>query len=183
MAPSYYLNEYWFLIDVVMCHSPQSDFSVSAQATILYNKFENYTFKNTSTSPRGQWVNHWRVKTKSQSLLGNSIWRHTSGLTLAQVMACNLTRSAHELNLQPMFEDHCIKITTTSPRDQWVIVKSQSLPGNSIWRHTSGSTLAQVMACCLTAPSHYLNQCWLIVKGILWHSPKSYLTSAHELNP
>ena len=24
-----------------------------------------------------------------------------------------------------------------------------------------GSTLAQVMACCLTAPSHYLNQCWL----------------------
>ena len=24
-------------------------------------------------------------------------------------------------------------------------------------------TLAQVMACCLTAPSHYLNQCWLII--------------------
>ena len=23
----------------------------------------------------------------------------------------------------------------------------------------SGTTLAQVMACCLTAPSHYLNQC------------------------
>ena len=23
------------------------------------------------------------------------------------------------------------------------------------------STLVQVMACCLTAPSHYLNQCWL----------------------
>ena len=27
------------------------------------------------------------------------------------------------------------------------------------WRHRSGSTLAQVMACCLMAPSHYLNQC------------------------
>ena len=27
------------------------------------------------------------------------------------------------------------------------------------WRQRSGSTLAQVMACCLTAPSHYLNQC------------------------
>ena len=25
----------------------------------------------------------------------------------------------------------------------------------------SASTLAQVMACCLTAPSHYRNQCWL----------------------
>ena len=36
--------------------------------------------------------------------------------------------------------------------------------------HRSGSTLAQVMACCLTAPSHYLNQCWLIIRKVLWHS-------------
>ena len=26
------------------------------------------------------------------------------------------------------------------------------------------------MACCLTAPSHYLNQCWLIISEIPWHS-------------
>ena len=26
------------------------------------------------------------------------------------------------------------------------------------------------MACCPTVPSHYLNQCWLIIKGVLWHS-------------
>ena len=26
------------------------------------------------------------------------------------------------------------------------------------------------MACCLTAPSHYLNQCWLIITKVLWHS-------------
>ena len=31
-------------------------------------------------------------------------------------------------------------------------------PIDIIWRHGSRSTLAQVMACCLTAPSHYLNQ-------------------------
>ena len=37
----------------------------------------------------------------------------------------------------------------------------------------SGSTLAQVMACCLASPSHCLNQFWLIIKGILWHSPIS----------
>ena len=30
-----------------------------------------------------------------------------------------------------------------------------------IWRHRSRPKLAQVMACCLTAPSHYLNQSWL----------------------
>ena len=46
-------------------------------------------------------------------------------------------------------------------------------PSDAIWRQLSGSTLAQVMACCLTAPSHYLNQCWLIFKGTLWHSPVS----------
>ena len=32
-------------------------------------------------------------------------------------------------------------------------------PSVAIWRHRSWSTLAQVMARCLTAPSHYLNQC------------------------
>ena len=26
------------------------------------------------------------------------------------------------------------------------------------------------MACCLTAPSHYLNQCWLIISEVQWHS-------------
>ena len=43
-------------------------------------------------------------------------------------------------------------------------------PSDAIWWHRSGSTLAQVMACCLTAPSHYLNQYWLIISKVLWHS-------------
>ena len=28
------------------------------------------------------------------------------------------------------------------------------------WRHGIGSTMVQLMACCLTVPGHYLNQCW-----------------------
>ena len=43
-------------------------------------------------------------------------------------------------------------------------------PSDTIWWQRSGSTLAQVMACCLTAPSHYLNQCWLIISEVQWHS-------------
>ena len=39
-------------------------------------------------------------------------------------------------------------------------------PSDAIWRHKSGSTLAQVMACYLTAPSHYMNQCWLIISKV-----------------
>ena len=45
-----------------------------------------------------------------------------------------------------------------------------SWPSDAIQRHGSGSTLAQVMACCLTAPSHYQNQWWLIIGGVSWHS-------------
>ena len=51
------------------------------------------------------------------------------------------------------------------------VSKMNSLwPGDAIWRHVTMSTLDQVMDCCLTAPSHYLNQCWLIMGGAPWHS-------------
>ena len=49
----------------------------------------------------------------------------------------------------------------------FVLASFNSLrPSDTIWRHRSGSTLAQVMACCLIAPSHYLNQCWLIISKV-----------------
>ena len=47
---------------------------------------------------------------------------------------------------------------------------------NAIWQHRSGSILAQVMACCLTAPSNYLNRYWLIIGEVLWYSPESNFT-------
>ena len=40
-------------------------------------------------------------------------------------------------------------------------------PSETIWWHRSGSTLAQVMVCCLKAPSHCLNLCWL-VRNVVW---------------
>ena len=58
-----------------------------------------------------------------------------------------------------------IKMTVT--RRQWVNSWVNSLwHSDTIWRQRSGSTLAQVMACCLRALSHYLNQCWLIVSEV-----------------
>ena len=49
-------------------------------------------------------------------------------------------------------------------------------PSDTIWRQRSRSTLVQVMACCLKAPSHYLNQCWLIISEVLRHSPEGNFT-------
>ena len=40
----------------------------------------------------------------------------------------------------------------------WLMINSL-WPSDAIWWHRSGSAPAQVMACCLMAPSHYLNQC------------------------
>ena len=57
-------------------------------------------------------------------------------------------------------------------RDMWrYFIHFNSLgPSDAIWRQKTGSTLAQVIACCLTAPNHYLKQCWLIISKVLWHS-------------
>ena len=38
----------------------------------------------------------------------------------------------------------------------------------------------------LGAPSHYLNQCWLIFKGVLWRPPEvenNFTRNVHEFNP
>ena len=58
---------------------------------------------------------------------------------------------------------------------------TSSWPSDAIWRHRSGSTLVQVMACCLTAPNHYLNQCWLPISEVFWHSPDSNFLAGAEV--
>ena len=53
---------------------------------------------------------------------------------------------------------------------------------NSLWPndpmlwHRSGSTLAQVMAWCHPAPSHYLDWCWLTINKVQWLSSESNFT-------
>ena len=45
-----------------------------------------------------------------------------------------------------------------------------------IWWHRSGSILVEVMACCLMAPSYYLNQCRLLIRKVQWYPPESNFT-------
>ena len=56
-------------------------------------------------------------------------------------------------------------------------------PSFAIWWYRSASTLAQEMACCLMAPSHYLNQYWLIIKWV-WingsYKSADYLIKKHN---
>ena len=49
-------------------------------------------------------------------------------------------------------------------------------PNDAIWHHRTGPTLAKVMACCLPAPSNYLNQYWLFSHKNLSCSSKRLIT-------
>ena len=53
-----------------------------------------------------------------------------------------------------------------------------------IWRWGFWSILVQVMACCPMAPSHYLNQHWLIINEAVWHlfQGNIYLNT-QDINP
>ena len=46
----------------------------------------------------------------------------------------------------------------------------------AIWWQRSRSTLAHVMACCLTAPNHYLNKCWHSISTVRSHSSEGSIT-------
>ena len=133
-----------------------------------------YTHETTSISPRGQWVNHI-----------------CSSLICVEPDICIDQPVSSWWGLVPRCQ-----IGTRSSRITWLnflsSLKSYYImghmfnsfwPSDAIWRHRSGSTLVKVMACCLTPPGHYLNQCWLIMNGVLWHSPKTNFTwSAHDIN-
>ena len=57
------------------------------------------------------------------------------------------------------------------------IIKLQMInslrPSEVICRRWCGSTLAQVMACYLMAPNHYLDRFWRITNKVSWHSPEA----------
>ena len=67
-------------------------------------------------------------------------------------------------------------IPITSSIQRWILTVDSLGPSDAIWRQRSGSSLAQVMACCLMAPTHYLNQCWLCISKVEWHSFKRKFT-------
>ena len=66
------------------------------------------------------------------------------------------------------YSEICGKCLTKRPGNSWNSVETYLLAAE--WHHRTWSTLVQVMVCCLMAPSHYLNQCWLIICKVQWHS-------------
>ena len=53
-------------------------------------------------------------------------------------------------------------------------------PSDAIRRHRIWSALVQVMACCLTAPSHYLKQYWVVISEVLLLSRDGNFTGSPQ---
>ena len=57
-------------------------------------------------------------------------------------------------------------------------------PSDALWRHRSGSTMAQVMACFQTASNHYLNQCWLVINDFCGIHTRTFTRgNSHDIIP
>ena len=147
---------------------------------VLWNKF-----MSTCCETVLRWMSHNTTDDKS---------------TLAQVMAWCRQASSHDLSqcwprcmltyfvtrpqwvnskFNPFIKDsdtHCwptdVPLAPLSSLRHWKPSKilNSLWPSDTLWCQRSGSTLAQVMACCLMAASQYLNQCWLIISEVQWHS-------------
>ena len=50
------LNQCWQITSEILWHSPEGNFNGNAWDIYPWHEFENYLFKITATSPRGQWV-------------------------------------------------------------------------------------------------------------------------------
>ena len=94
--------------------------------------------------------------------------RHNHKMVISQE---TLQASITKISLRITFLKFC-------PKGQWVNSLGSS---DDICQQRSGSTLAQVMACCLMAPSHHLNLCWLNICHVLCHSQEVGKISIHDM--
>ena len=145
-------------------------------------------------SQHGQAISHYLSQCWPRSLLPYDVTRpqwvktHRSRNKMANILLKKLRRHFLEENFHILIPIWLKYVKWNSmtinqhwfvrfglPPNRWQAIKSL-WPSDAIWRQKSGSTLAQVMACCLTAPSHYLNQCWLIISKVKWYSSDSNFT-------
>ena len=117
--------------------------------------------------------------------VGQDVWRHMASLgrnelnwqcTYSGLDIKHLVYMAIVISI----EKYILTARSITACYQYILFNSYSttlapginslMPSDAIWRQRTGSTLAQVMACCLTAPSHYLNQCLLFISKVLWLS-------------
>ena len=92
----------------------------------------------------------------SDILSSDIIWATTCGMK---------TRHLNRISIL-IFSEVSFSNWWWPPRNRLKTGLNSLWPSDAIWWQRSRLTLVQVMAYCLTAPSHYLNQCWLVISEV-----------------
>ena len=116
MAPSHYLNQFWLSSIRVLCYSHVGDITVNAHESKQYNAFEYYIFKIKATFQGNNELSDYQQH--------DGIWRHRSGLTLAQVMACHLITPNHYLK---QFDFSLMRLCGILPESSNFIMSTQAI--------------------------------------------------------
>ena len=135
------------LCEIIMCNNKNSWFQLIWRNT-EYKKNAKLKLFNGICEP----MTAHRIKIQIDGLM-QACTIHTAN-ALEILLSCTKP-SKCSITLRRNFM-HYLQLMTMNPLNSlW--------PSDAIWRQRHGSTLAQVMAWCRQAPSHYLNQCWLII--------------------
>ena len=99
-APTHYLNHCW-LISIILWHSPEGNYTGTAQDIFPWYEFEKYCFKITAVSPRGQWVKIGKPLI-GHPVLCNFVWTNVSSLTIKLLLSDDKPKLA-DLHLSGLY--------------------------------------------------------------------------------
>ena len=97
-------------------------------------------------------LNDWSRSSIYWTTLGQCVHKWQSTIPVTLVVCIGNTFLAPGQGTNPFYNEGKLDKLPFFINSLW--------PSDAILQHRSGSTLPQVMACCLTAPSHYLEQYW-----------------------
>ena len=181
MATGHYLNQCWLIIgrssDNYIIKSHQ--LIKSAWKVIILNFIKTSQVIACCLMATGHYLNQcWLIIGRSSDnyiikshQLIKSAWKVIilNFIKTSQVIACCLMATGHYLN-------QCWLIIGRSS-DNYIIKSHQLI--KSAWKVIILNFIktSQVIACCLMATGHYLNQCWLIIG----RSSDNYIIKSHQL--
>ena len=111
------------------------------------------------------WFRYWIGAVRQQAI----IWANVMPDLSRHMVSLGHNELINGLVIQSFFSPN----THKRHHHVFTVVSFNSLwPSDTIWWQRSGSILAQIMACCLMAPSH---STWTYNQNCLWHSPESFL--------
>ena len=123
----------------------------------------------------------WVVCTVATDAQAISI--HNADLTFIVLDQFHIKNIAHKVNSIRKW-NHILK--KNEPVIEELTGKYFALYRNALWSSAAiwrRSTLVQLKASCLTASNHYLNQYWLTINGVLYHSFQGNIyLNIHDIN-